>query len=182
MLLSHRCSLSDAKCSYYYYAMGILYYFCKNVEYYCTLAVMMGTLHLLTVIHYFFNAFLTSTILSFEEIGSMTYFLLFVFDNKTEKVEITRKSRNINFVSFDYVIIMFNVSCHQTTEAHETYCILLYTPERMEACTLLQTITSEKFLLFIFSVLFVKTFRCFVSLCIHTQYLQCVLDSVYRSK
>ena len=27
-----------------------------------------------------------------------------------------------------------------------------------------------KILLFIFSVLFVKTFRCFVSLCIHTQY------------
>ena len=104
------------------------------------------------------------------EIRSYLFFL--VFNNQTENNGDTEKTRYLtNFVSFDYVIIMFNVSCHhQTTEAHETYCILLYTPERMEACTLLQTITSEKFLLFIFSVLFVKTFRCFVSLCIHTQY------------
>ena len=100
-----------------------------------------------------------------NKIEIRSYLLFLVFNNQTENEE------NTNFVSFDYVIIMFNVWCHhQTTEAHETYCILLYTPERMEACTLLQTITSEKFLLFIFSVLFVKTFRCFVSLCIHTQY------------
>ena len=163
MLLSHRYSLLDAtKCSYYYNTIGILYSFCYN----CTLGLYGWYNHNIN----YLTKLIRRDLWNKREIRSYLFFL--VFNNQTENNGDTKKTRYLtNFVSFDYVIIMFNVSCHhQTTEAHETYCILLYTPERMEACTLLQTITSEKFLLFIFSVLFVKTFRCFVSLCIHTQY------------
>ena len=95
-----------------------------------------------------------------NEIEIRSYLLFLVFNNQTENNGDTKKTRYLtNFVSFDYVIIMFNVSCHhQTTEAHETYCILLNTPERMEAYTLLQTITSEKFYFLFFPCYSLKLF------------------------
>ena len=65
---------------------------------------------------------------------------------------------NINFW-YPLIMPLFvqSVSCHQTTEVHETYCIL-DTPERMEAYTLLQTITSEKFYFLFFPCYSLKVF------------------------
>ena len=82
-----------------------------------------------------------------------------MFSSNQKKVERRQGKHDISnfFILFDYAIILFNVSCHQTTEAHETYCIL-DTPERMEAYTLLQTITSEKFYFLFFPCYSLKLF------------------------
>ena len=72
-----------------------------------------------------------------------------------------RVLQETQYQQFLYLLIMplfvQSVSCHQTTEVHETYCIL-DTPERMEAYTLLQTITSEKFYFLFFPCYSLKVF------------------------
>ena len=144
--------------------------------------VMMEHVTLINYIRLLLRCFLIFMVLDFWSNTQLLNIFCFLVIRKSRK---TTKSKNTISEFFFNIIWLchYFVQCFMSPDNRGTRD-LLHIRYTWANGSLYSTADDNKWkiLLFIFSVLFVKTFRCFVSLCIHTVFLQCVLDSVYRSK